>query len=182
LTQQGGTIASYAWDLTADGTFDQTTTPTTQVTYQAPFTGQLRLRVTDNDGFVDEDTAEVTITPDVTAPVITSITATPNSLWPVNHQMGQVTITVSVADACGDTRCRIVDVTSSDVGKGRGPYGGEPDWIVSGDLTIQLRAERSGGAGERVYTVTLSCANGSGNASTKAVAVTVPHDRGRRTN
>ncbi len=75
--------------------------------------------------------------------------------------------------------CRIIGVTSSEPGDGRGANGTEPDWMVVDDLAVQLRAERSGGAEQRVYTVTLSCIDAAGNESIGDVTVTVPHDQRR---
>lgn len=179
-TDANGQIVEYAWDFTNDGTVDATSSsPQLNHSYPSAFEGDVWLRVTDNEGLTDEATAAVTITPDETAPTIASVTATPSSLWPANHQMVTVAITASVADACGAT-CRVTGVTSSAAGPGLGPHRGQPDWQVTGPLTLQLRAERSGAAGDRVYTVTVECVDGAGNASTRQVAVTVPHDHGRR--
>ena len=175
-----GQITAYAWDFTDDGTVDVSSPNAVYpYAYSSPFNGKARLRVTDNEGFFTEATTDVVITRDVTAPVITRVTATPDSLWPANHSMRQIRFAVSVADACGAPTCRVVGVTSSEAGIERGPHRTEADWVVSG-LTLQLRAERSGASAGRVYTVTLSCADAAGNTSTKAVTVTVPHDRGRR--
>lgn len=69
--QEPGAIVSYEWDFTADGVFDQTTiSPLTEYAYLQPFSGKMVLRVTDNDGFTDEDTAVVTITEDKTPPAM----------------------------------------------------------------------------------------------------------------
>jgi PKD domain-containing protein len=179
-SDSNGTIVSYAWDFTDDGTFDATT-PASHYpyAYPSPFNGQARLRVTDNDGFTRETTADVVITPDVTAPVITKITATPNQLWPPNRQMTPVTIDVSLAGGCAGT-CRITGVTSSDLTKGRGTGkngGEEPDWVVTGPLTLRLRAERSGNVALRAYTVAITCVDSAGNTTTGNVVVAVPHDQ-----
>jgi hypothetical protein len=173
-TDSNGQVAKYEWDLTNDGTLDVTTlTAASQLTYPSAFTGQLRLRVTDNDGFLDEATAEVTITPDVTAPVIAAVTATPSSFWPPNHKMNPVTVSVSVADACGTTACRIVGVTSNQATDGPGPNRSEPDWVVTGPLTLDVRAEAAPKQ-DRLYTVMLSCEDESGNVATSTTIVTVP--------
>jgi len=44
-------------------------------------------------------------------------------------------------------------------------------------LSLQLRAERAGNKSGRIYTATVECTDGSGNSSTKAVAITVAHDQ-----
>jgi hypothetical protein len=176
-SDSNGTIVSYAWDFTNDGTFDTTSSAANySFAYPSPFEGQARLRVTDNEGFTNEATADVVITPDVTAPVLTRATATPSQLWPPNHKMVPVTIDVSTAGACNDV-CRITDVTSNEPGSEHGKGKKEPDWVVTGPLTVQLRAERSGGVTQRIYTVALSCVDAAGNQSTGSVLVTVPHDQ-----
>jgi PKD domain len=173
-----GTITSYSWDFTDNGTFDATTSAAQySYAYAMPFKGEARLRVTDNDGFTDEATAAVVVTPDVTPPVITKITATPNQLWPPNHKMKPVTIDVSLAGACADT-CRITGVTSSEAQNTRGNH--QPDWVVTGRLTLQLMAERSGNVDQRLYTVAIACVDAAGNETTGNVTVVVPHDKGRQ--
>ena len=58
--------------------------------------------------------------------------------------------------------------------------GGEdttsPDWVVTGPLSLQLRAERLRTGPGRVYTVVVRCTDTSGNSSLKRVLVSVPHD------
>ena len=38
-----------------------------------------------------------------------------------------------------------------------------PDWEITGDLTLDLRAERSGSGTGREYTITVQCTDGTGN-------------------
>jgi probable HAF family extracellular repeat protein len=108
---------------------------------------------------------------DVTAPDIAGVTADPSILWPANLHMVSVRITVDVTDNADPApRCRIVDVVSS-----------EPtdDGAVklTGDLTLDLRAARSGSADGRTYRVSVACADASGNVARTTVAVQVPHDQ-----
>lgn len=83
---------------------------------------------------------------DSTPPVIVSITATPNFLWPPNKSMIDVQLNVAVEDE-SPWIARIIGVTSND------PAGDDNDWIITGDLTLQLRAERSHPEKERRYTI-----------------------------
>lgn len=127
-----------------------------------------------SDGVEDSepDTTEITIA-DTTPPVMSAVTATPAQLWPPNHRMEPVTLSVSAADGCDTTApaCAISGVSSDE------PAGGTPDWRVTGPLSLELRAERDGSGDGRVYTITVTCTDGSGNAATGAALVTVPHDR-----
>jgi hypothetical protein len=86
--------------------------------------------------------------------------------------MVAVSVAVSIADNCNAT-CRIVQVAGDD--------GATPaDWQITGELTVNLRSERSGKASNgRVYTLTLECSDDAGMTSTKTVNVTVPHDQGK---
>jgi hypothetical protein len=111
---------------------------------------------------------------DTTAPVITALTASPNSLWPPNHKMAAVSVTPAVGDACGATSCRIVSISVNQPADAS-------DWAITGPLSASLRAERSGSGGDRVYTLAVQCSDGSGNTSAaRTVAVTVPHDQGKK--
>ena len=109
--------------------------------------------------------------PDLAPPTFQSLTASPNMLWPPNHKLVPVTLTASVTDD-GDPapRTRIVGVASNE------PSDGEPDWVVTGDLTLKLRAERDGDGPGRVYTITVESRDYSGNSSVATVTVTVPHN------
>jgi hypothetical protein len=65
--------------------------------------------------------------------------------------------------------CRIIGVTGNEA----------PDWEVTGALTANLRAERSGAGAGRIYTLTIECRDATGNAARASALVTVPHDRSR---
>ncbi|MES1215635.1 MAG: hypothetical protein ABUT20_08960, partial [Bacteroidota bacterium] len=52
----------------------------------------------------------------------------------------------------------------------------DPDWIVVDDHHVQLRAERSAKGDGRIYTITITAADGSGNSAVKTVQVRVPHN------
>jgi hypothetical protein len=132
---------------------------------------------TDDSGHQGHDSQSVTIQ-DTTPPVIASVTATPNTLWPPNHQMVPIEVTVSVSDVCdAAASCHIKSVSSNEPIDGTGDGNTDPDWIITGPLSVQLRAERAGNKSGRIYTATVECTDGSGNSSTKAVAITVAHDQ-----
>ena len=61
-TDPAGTITSYNWDLDDDGEFDDTVGATTTVSFTAPYSGNICLKVTDNNGATDTDTTTLTIT------------------------------------------------------------------------------------------------------------------------
>lgn len=113
----------------------------------------------------------------VTPPIITNAVARPSVLFPPNHKL--VPVTISVA-AQGGGSCRVISVSSNEPINGRGDGNTSPDWVITGDLTLLLRAERSGPNNKgRVYTITVQCTDAFGNSTMTNVYVTVPHDRAK---
>jgi RNA polymerase sigma factor (sigma-70 family) len=113
---------------------------------------------------------------DCEPPVIHGVAASPDLLWPPDHRMVDVTVSVSAEDNCHLAGCRITSVTSSEPTFSQGTGHTALDWQITGDLTVSLRAERSGGRTGRVYNITVECTDDSGNPSTAAVQIAVPHD------
>jgi Right handed beta helix region len=114
---------------------------------------------------------------DAIPPTISVVSATPNVLLQANHQMVPVTINVSVSDNNDpNVVCRIISVTSNEPVDGLGDGDTSPDWIITGNLGLNLRAERSGKANGRVYTITIECSDSFGNSSTETVTVSVPRN------
>lgn len=138
---------------------------------------------TDASGNVATATQRVTIV-DTTPPVIASGWATPDVLWPVNHEMIPVTIGLLMKDVCDAApQWKIVNVTSSEPLDGKSDGRTPADWELTGDHTLKLRAERSGSARTgRVYSITLQARDASGNTSSAVVTVAVPHDQGNSKN
>ncbi len=138
------------------------------------------LTVTDSFGASNSCTGRVTVV-DATPPSIGSITASPNVLWPPNHKMVPVTVNVSVSDKCNAMPiCKITSISSNEPEDGLGDGNTAPDWEVTGDLTVNLRAECSGTGSGRVYTITTTCIDASGNISTGTVSVAVPYGQGKK--
>jgi uncharacterized lipoprotein YddW (UPF0748 family) len=117
---------------------------------------------------------------DQEAPVITGATADPSALLPPNHKMRNVNLSYNVSDNCGPVTTEI-SVSSNEpvTGTGNGDVG--PDWEITDNHHLKLRAERSGSGSGRIYTITITSTDGSGNQGVQTVVVTVPHDRGNIT-
>jgi hypothetical protein len=131
----------------------------------------------DDSGNPASCAANVTVQ-DTTSPTIESVTATPNSLWPPNHKMQDVTVSVVASDICdANAACQIDSITSDEPVNGDGDGNTSPDWEIVPPLAAKLRAERAGTGDGRVYTLTVKCADASGNSAQKSVEVLVPHDQ-----
>jgi CHRD domain len=153
-------------------------------------THDVLLSVTDRTS--EPVTCSTTVTvQDTIPPVIESITANPSVLWPPNHKMATVKITVRATDACGPLRARIADVFSNEdlngTGDGNTSYdwrisrntGDRTDWRIVTPLRVKLRKERSGNGSGRDYTIVVEVRDAAGNAARGRVHVTVPHDKGK---
>jgi hypothetical protein len=122
-------------------------------------------------------TRSVTVA-DTTDPVIESAAAIPDVLWPPKHDMVAVEVSVSVSDACDAApTCQIHLVGSNEPIDGRGDGNTSPDWQITGPLTVDLRAERSGSGNGRTYTIEVECTDASMNRAQSTVTVVVPHNQ-----
>jgi probable HAF family extracellular repeat protein len=111
------------------------------------------------------------IPPDTTPPTIRSSASNPALLWPPNASMWDVQVSVDATDNVDPTpHCAISGVSSSEPTQ-------KGDMVVTGGLSLQLRAERDGSGPGRVYSVNVACSDSSGNQATAVVSVRVPHDR-----
>lgn len=127
-------------------------------------TGRYRFAVARYEGTV----------PDTTPPVIASVTATPDSLWPASNKLVPITVFVSASDDSGVApTSEIIDVSCNE------PMA-SGDVVNTGVLTPTLRATRSGKGSGRVYTITVRCTDAAGNYSDDTVTVTVPHDQRKK--
>ena len=110
-------------------------------------------------------------------PVITRVSASPGGLWPANHKMRNLTIWYTASDNCGAVST-VLSVKSNEADAGISPDDVPKDWEVIDSRHVKLRAERSGNGNGRIYTVTITSTDGSGNVATNSVNVTVPHHMG----
>jgi hypothetical protein len=115
---------------------------------------------------------------DTTPPTIVSITANPSSLWPPNHKMVAVTVTVIASDLVDPhPTSHIISISSNQPLNGNGDGNTSTDWEITGPLTANVRSERAGGS-DRVYTITIATTDASGNTAHGTVTVTVGQSRG----
>lgn len=137
------------------------------------------LVVSDGKGGSSSDGVNINVR-DSTPPSIKAVAATPNLLWPPNHKMIPVAVSAPASDTCSAvTTCKIISVRSNEPVDGTGDGDTAPDWMITGNLMANLRAERAGTGIGRTYTLTVQCTDASSNSSTKDVTVSVPHDNSR---
>lgn len=107
---------------------------------------------------------------DSNAPVIRNVSASPDVLWPPNGKLSDITITASADDEIDtNVEVRVINVTANEAIDA-------DDWKITGPLTLQLRAERNGSNGPRIYTIVVEAVDDSGNSATATTTVRVPHD------
>jgi len=136
---------------------------------------------TDASGNEASCTATVTVV-DTTPPEI-AVAVDPSVLWPPNHKLVWIEATVEVTDICDpDPTFVLTSITSDEEDNGLGD-GDFPDDIQdeelgTADVSFRLRSERSGPGDGRVYTITYTASDISGNTADGVVEVRVPHHRG----
>ncbi len=111
------------------------------------------------------------------APVINSVTPSTRTLWPPNHQMVPVSVTVDATDNVGVTSLEFISATSSEPDNGLGDGDTAYDTVLTGAMSLNLRAERSGKGNGRTYTITVEAKDAAGNATTRTVTVSVPKNQ-----
>jgi hypothetical protein len=130
----------------------------------------ITLTVSDGNGGTASASVVIVVAA-VTPPAIGQISAQPGSLWPPNHKMVPVTVSINAADACDSIpRCTITSVTANE------PIAG--DFAITGPLAVNLRATRLGSGSGRTYTLGVTCVDAFANQAVASVNVIVPHDQG----
>jgi thrombospondin type 3 repeat protein len=139
----------------------------------------ITLRVTDTFGVSSTDSILLRVD-DTIAPVA-KVVPDPALLWPPNHRMVPVSLSVSVEDACDPSpRVTLVSVTSSEPDDAPGDGDGRTPNDIQGispgtsDTEVSLRAERHGSGRGRIYTIMYSVTDQAGNSVATRTEVAVP--------
>ena len=127
---------------------------------------------------------------DTLPPAFKTLTPSATTLWPPNHRMVSIAIDAEAVDLIDPApHARIVSVSSNEPIDGPADGHTAPDWEITGALTVNLRAERSGAShagarvpveraeAGRVYTIVVEARDASGNTTREGVTVSVPLSR-----
>ena len=114
---------------------------------------------------------------DTTAPVFSSLTPSTASIWPPNHKMVAITLTATTSDLAGAVTTKIVSVASNEPDNGLGDGDTANDIEITGAMTLNLRAERSGTGNGRIYTITVEAKDAAGNTTLRTTTVSVPKNQ-----
>ena len=143
----------------------------------------LTLNVTDGIHSVS-DTININVI-DTIAPTLAPV-ADENILWPPNHEMVDVKITANAVDNSKGAVSLTVMVNCNELPEVDINDNIIPDYSIviidqqNGIIYLQLRAARAGNRNGRIYTVTITATDESGNSSSADVQIKVPHDMGKK--
>jgi hypothetical protein len=123
-------------------------------------------------------TCNFSVTVNDTEPPKVKCSVANSSLWPPNHNLVNVGLTVAATDNCPGQVSIGVQVFSDEgdtAPTGEGNFSPDAKDIAPG--TLRLRQERNGAADGRVYLVVTSATDTSGNVGFDCCTVVVPHDQ-----
>jgi hypothetical protein len=113
-----------------------------------------------------------------TTPPTLSVTLSPATLWPPNDKLVPVTAAITVKDDYdSEPEIKLESITANETLDVNDIQNAQ---LGTDDRSFSLAAKRAGNnLVGRIYTVTYSATDGSGNKSTASATVTVPHDQGK---
>jgi hypothetical protein len=129
---------------------------------------------TDAQGNMGYGSFTVTVV-DSTAPTVSGFSLVVPPMWPPDGTLQAVTVNYSATDACGPGVTCVLSVSSNQPQTGLGNSDVGPDWVIVDNYTVKLRREYFWTV-PRIYTITLTCTDASGNqtVNTATVVVTRP--------
>lgn len=198
LDQEGGSF-TYAWLEAVNGgtqtDFSGSVTAAAGQVFALPDCGvtglgigahTFTLSVTDVSENITVLSTPITITVvDNTAPTLKP-EVKPSILWPPNNKPVRVVVTPNASDNSGQAPTLTAMVTSNEpvkvvgAGKKSKVSWDTPIFNKDGTISFMLPAQRLGNGKGRVYTITLTATDSSGNSSIADVTVTVPHDQAKK--
>ena len=179
----GAFLASFRWLRDAGTDHEQTLGTASTLTVALPLgESRIRLQVTDTDGMAGTFDAVVEVV-DTTPPQV-EVVPEPGVLWPPNHRLIRIAVTPRAWDLC-DPAPVVVPLGAVSGEPDDAPGTGDGDTVgdvQAGDpgstFAWELRAERDGAGGGRLYQIRYEARDRSGNSTPGLGIVTVPHDQG----
>jgi hypothetical protein len=113
-----------------------------------------------------------------TIPPTLTVTLTPATLWPPNNKLAPITATITVQDDYDqEPEIKLESITASETLADGDIQDAK---LLTDDRSFSLTAKRAGtNMAGRIYTVTYSATDASGNKATASATVTVPHDQAK---
>ena len=113
-----------------------------------------------------------------TTPPTLSVTLTPATLWPPNDKLVSITAAITVKDDYDpESEIKLESITATETLAANDVQDAQ---LGTDDRSYSLAAKRAGtNLAGRIYTVTYSATDASGNKATASATVTVPHDQGK---
>ena len=175
-----GGVATVKWDLiaydAADGKLSVTCNPESGSVFAL---GQTVVECSATDYSLNSATGFFTVNVvDTIPPMITSVkpAMTTQATGGGDAKMLEVPIDVEAIDANDPMPlCRATTITANEAIDAPGRGAANPDWYITGPLTVQLRNERNGDK-PRIYTIHVTCGDMFGNEAHSAMDVTVAGD------
>jgi hypothetical protein len=137
---------------------------------------------TDDSG--NKASAMTTVTVVDTTPPTISVTLSPNTIWSPNHKMVTIRATVMAEDICDASPVKTLTSITSDepddapgVGDGQTKNDIQEATYNSPDYMFKVRAERDGRFDGRIYTITYTATDASGNSASTTATVVVPLEK-----
>jgi predicted extracellular nuclease len=134
--------------------------------------GTYTLEYTASNVYATTTISRTVIVRDSIAPAISGFRVSPDRFWPPSHQLFDVAASYTATDASGTVACAL-SVTSNEPQDSTGDGNTAVDWIIVSPTLVRLRAEQAGTGTGRVYTVTVTCSDPSGNAATQSATVRI---------
>ncbi|MCK5707979.1 MAG: hypothetical protein KAI43_10025 [Candidatus Aureabacteria bacterium] len=145
---------------------------------------QIVLEVTDEYGNIDTKITTIEVI-DTEAPTLAPI-ADPAIIWPPNGELYPVTVTANVTDNSGSTLTLAVSIECNgapiidDLGNILANFTEPVIDQVNGIITTELRAAKNDDGTERVFTISITATDESGNSTEANVKVLCPASRGKK--
>lgn len=134
--------------------------------------GAYTLTYTVSDGFNTGSATRIVTVADRTAPTLSAVVISLATINVPNHKMVDIALSYTVSDVTGVPVCSAA-VASNEPRNGNGDGNTAVDWQILSATRVRVRAERAGAGTGRIYTITVSCTDASGNTSADSATVTV---------